>query len=619
MNETANVTAAAARRVKMVQVSWLIGGLAASAGIAAIAASFLLTAAVLNSDLAAQIRRTTGFSTSIHGSARFALFPQPHIEIENISFADPKAALRIDADSFTGYLRILPLLAGRVEVDHAVLYQPEMIIDLEDRPMTPDSAIGRAAAAKSASPEAAAIDRAKLGILDIVDGSARLKRHGAQQDIVIDDINVTADWRSLDASATLTGAFSFSNVPMQLKAWLAQPVELLRGGNSAATLQLDSDAVKILASGRISAAPHFQYRGSLYLNTPSLRALAQLAGFSFPKHGRFANFDLRCDANVNSDTAALTNLHLHLDGNDYEGTLAVLTEGQTPRLSGTLATNLLDVTPFLEGLPRPRGAYGRWNDEALELADLGFTNLDLRLSASHLHLNDMEIKDAALSVLTRPGFIDIALAEAVADGGAIRGRLSLSAQGKTLDLRASASAKGVDLQPMVRGQTIRHPLSGALSGSVMLASKGGSFAQLMRELSGHAQIDVTNGQLVGVDLATALHTGGSSALTTQGDPAQSITNFDRASFGLQIAHGIATIADGHIDADGTAVRFGGSADLGDRNLDLWALAQPLASADKPETAGTPLRLGIKGPWDNVNLIVDRPSPNPSTPPPVARP
>ncbi|MGB8278517.1 MAG: AsmA family protein [Methylovirgula sp.] len=619
MNETAHVTARPARRVKMVQVSWLIGGLVASAGVAAVAASFLLTAAVLNSDLAAQIRRTTGFSTLIHGGARFALFPQPHIEIENISFADPKAALRIDAASFTGYLRVLPLFAGRVEVGHAVLYQPKMIIGLDDRPMTPESAIGRAAGAKSASPEAAAIDRAKLGILDIVDGSARLQRHGAHQDIFIDDINVTANWRSLDASATLTGAFSFSNVPMQLKAWLAQPVELLRGGDSAGTLQLESDAVKILASGRISAAPHIQYGGSLAVSAPSLRALAQLAGFSFAKHGRFANFDLHCDADVNSNTAALTNLHLRLDGNDYEGTLAVLTDGQTPRLSGTLATNLLDVTPFLEGLPRPRGAYGRWNDEGLELADLGFTNLDLRLSASRLRLNDMEIKDAALSLLTRPGFIDLALAEATADGGTIRGRLSLSTQGKTLDLRASASAKGVDLQPMLHGQTIRHPLSGSLSGSIMVESKGGSFDQLMRALSGHGEVDVTNGQLIGVDLATALHTSGSSFLTTQGDPTQSVTNFDRASFGLQIAHGIAKIADGHIDADGTAVSFGGSADLGDRNLDLWALAQPRAAADKADNAGTPLRLGIKGPWDNVNLIVDRPPPRPSTPPPVVRP
>ncbi len=275
MKETAHVPARATRRLKMAQVSWLLGGLAASAAIAAVVASVLLTAAVLNNDLAAQIRRATGFSTSIKGRAHFALLPQPHIEIEDIGFSNPKAALRIDAARFTGYLRVLPLLAGRVEVGHAVLYQPKMVIDIDDRPMTPDSAIGRAANAKPASPEAAASDRAPLAIVDFVGGSARLHRRAAEHDLFVDDINVTADWRSLDAPATLTGGFSFRNVPMQVKAWIGQPVELLRDGESAATVQLDSDVVKAQVSGRISAAQHFQYSGSLAVSDSILARLRE--------------------------------------------------------------------------------------------------------------------------------------------------------------------------------------------------------------------------------------------------------------------------------------------------------------------------------------------------------
>ncbi len=607
MSKTATVTAAQ-RRVRLLRVGWLLGALVASAGAAAVAASFLLTAAVLNSDLAEQIRRATGSSTAIHGSARLALFPQPHVEIENISFANPQAALRVDAARFTGYFRLLPLLAGRVEIGHIILYRPKMVIDLDDRPMTPESAIGRAAAAKSSSPEAAAIDTAKLGIVDLVGGSARLERHAAPHDLLVDDIDIRIDWRSLDASATLTGQFNFRGVPLQLKAWFAQPVELLRGGQSAAILHLDSDALRLLASGRISAAPAFQYEGSLLASAPSFRRIARLAGYAFAKHGRFADLDLRCDANVSANTAALTNLHLRLDGNEYEGALAVQSDGQTPRLSGTLATNLLDLTPFLEGLPQPSGDYRRWNNEPLELADFGFTNLDLRLSASRVRLGDIKISDAAVSVLTRPGSIDLALAEAVANGGAIRGHLTLSAAGKMLEFRASGSAAGVDVGPMLQGRNVKHPLLGSLSGSLALESSGSSFDQLMHELSGHAQASVASGQVVGIDLATALRSGAQQPFAGANGAAQSVTNFDAATFGLRINKGIAEIIDGRIHADGMAISFGGTAGLGDRNLDLWALARATGTAGQPAITARPLRLAIKGPWDDLHVVTDRPPP-----------
>ncbi len=153
-----------------------------------------------------------------------------------------------------------------------------------------------------------------------------------------------------------------------------------------------------------------------------------------------------------------------LDGNDYEGTLAVEVDSPAPQISGTLATDLLDVTPFLAGLPAPQEKTGEWSEKPLELADLGFANLDLRLSANRMRLDDIEVSDAALSLLTHPGFIDVSLGEATANGGTLRGRLSLSG-GKSLDLHATLSATGVDVGPMLRTRLVAHPVAGAMTGS----------------------------------------------------------------------------------------------------------------------------------------------------------
>lgn len=607
MNETANA-AASRRRVRVLRVGWLFGLVIAGAIAAAVAASFVLTTAVLNADLTAQIRRATGFATAIHGGAHFVLFPQPHIDIQDISFSNPKAGLHVDADGFVGDLRLLPLLAGRVEVGHAILYQPKMVIDLDDRPMTRESAIGRAAEAKSASPEAAALDTARLAIVDIVGGSARLTRHAAPHDVFVDKINVSIDWRSLDASATLTGQFNLHDAPMHLNVWLSQPIELLRGGQSAATVHLDSEPLKLLASGSVAAGQEFQFKGSLIASAPSLRKIAELVGVPFPKRGRFANLDLRCDANMIGDIAAFTNLHLRLDGNEYEGTLAVQTVAGTSTLSGTLATDLLDATPFVEDLPAARAAYGPWSGRALDLADLGFPNLDLRLSAAQLRLGDIKIKDAALSVLTRPGFLDLALAEAVANGGTIRGHLTLTAHGKALDLHASGSAAGVDMRPLAYDHGVKHPLQGSLSGSLVVAGSGASLDQLMHDLSGRVRVAVTGGKIVGVDLARAFRNDTRQPLPAAKVTAGNVTDFGTANFGLRIAKGVAEITEGRAHGNGLTMRFGGKADLGERNFDLWALAQTNPPANKAAVSDKPLWLGIKGPWNDLHVIVDRPPP-----------
>ncbi|HEY1736735.1 MAG TPA: hypothetical protein VGG12_08815, partial [Methylovirgula sp.] len=63
--------------MRIAQVGWIIGLVVASVIAAGFAASLYLTSAVLHNDLAAQIHRTTGFTTTIAGNARFELLPRP--------------------------------------------------------------------------------------------------------------------------------------------------------------------------------------------------------------------------------------------------------------------------------------------------------------------------------------------------------------------------------------------------------------------------------------------------------------------------------------------------------------------------------------------------------------
>lgn len=561
-------------------------------------AHFLLSADVLDRDVVAQIRRSTGLATTIDGTTRLYLFPCPRVDVENVTFSDTTGGVRINSAAFSAYLRIVPLLVGRIEIGRAVLYQPDIRIAIDRRPMHPAGEIGRIAQS-SILPQTNAV---LLGRIDIVDGHVRIETQDAQA-AEIDAVDMSVDWPSTYASAALNGEFAVHGTLIGVQAWLAQPMELLRGGQSATTLRLQSDVLTLSTSGRVAVTPRIQYVGQVSASAASLRKLAEIVGYSFPRHGTFANFDAHGDIDWEGNNAALSNLHMSLDGNDYEGSLAVENNGGLPRFSGTLASDLLDLTPFLAGLPEPRGTAALWNHQALDLSDLSFADLDLRISASRLRLYAMEVDDAALSLMTKPGLIDLALAEATSNRGTVEGRVSLAAQGKTLEFHVNGTGKNIDISPMLVGG--RRPLSGVLHASLALDSGGADLPHIVQGLAGRADISIADGTINGFDLAATLQAAGPKL---PGEPIASspgATAFSSLSFGVQLADGLAQIQRGKFSAPGVVLNFAGNADFAHRRLDLAALGEATQSSSR-RNQSQQLSLRLKGSFEAPQLIQGEP-------------
>jgi AsmA protein len=177
-------------------IIYILAGLALLVAITAAAAPWAFSNIALRNEIAAQIRHVTGLAATWRGRVVFVVLPKPHISIEGVNFADPSGALRIDARYFKGYVRLAPLFAGRIEIASATLGQPDMIVDLDRRPMPKESVIGRAADASPATAEAASADAARLGAISFVDGRAHLISKQLSQDLSIDAINMTLDWRT---------------------------------------------------------------------------------------------------------------------------------------------------------------------------------------------------------------------------------------------------------------------------------------------------------------------------------------------------------------------------------------------------------------------------------------
>jgi AsmA protein len=590
------------RKLRSLIIS-IFAGLAILIAITAVAAPWAFSNAVLRTEIAAQIRHVTGLTAISQGRAVFVVLPQPHISIDGVSFSDPSGALRIDARYFKGYVRLAPLFAGRIEIASATLGQPDMHIDLDGRPMSPDSVIGRAADASPATAEAASAGAARLGAVTLVDGRARLTGKQLSPDLSIDAINMTLDWRKLGAAAIVTGQARIRGENAAIAAWIASPAGLLRGQQSALSLKIDAPSFSLSADGGLASTPKWQFDGHIHAAAPSLRTLLEQAGYSVPLPGPFNDFDANCEATIAAASAVLSDLHSQFDGNDFEGTLAFQGRDGAPVLSGTLATNRLSLRPFLASLS-PATRDGQWNRDPFDLKEYGSADLDFRISASHMLFSNFEIRDAAFSLMRNGSRVELILAGAKAYQGTIKGRATFDVRDDGVGMQATAAISGADLAALSFDAFGWAKFYGALTGKANLESAGASMSELMRNLDGTAQIDVAQGQLGGIDLDSVLHRIDKSPLALLADIHRGRTAFERAGFGLRFVKGVAGIEEGKLENPSLRVGFGGTVDFGERGLDLHAVAMPSVGEAKPGKEIQKFRFDVGGSWDDLAFTPD---------------
>jgi len=579
-------------------------------GLVALIAPWLFSAIALRSDIEEQIRATTGLAVQSHGPAVLVVLPEPHVNIENVRFSDPSGALTVETPMLKGYFRILPLLLGRLEIASASLFDADLTIDLDGHPLPSDSAIGRAADARPASPQAERTDTTKLGVLTFINGRAHLKTRSSFKEELLSNINATLDWRQMGAAAQLAGSLDFHEQSVDLSAWIAKPVDLLRGGPSDINLRIEAPALSFSSRGRLSNEPQFHYAGTIESTTPSLRALLELVDHPLPLPGPFADLVLSSNVVIDDDSAAFSDLHLEIDGNRLEGTLALQHLGEKPVLSGTLATGLLTVTPWLERLPPARDGSGDWSSEPFSFAPTNLADLDLRISASRLRLPPIELQDAAISIMTREDRLELVVPAAKAYQGAFKGRASLKLEPEQLAFRANATLSGLDLSAFSADFFGQRRFGGLVTGTVNLEGGGDTLLTVMRSLEGHIQANVLQGEIDGLALDQALRHLEKRPLALLASIHGGRTYYDEGNLGLNVAHGVANIEDGLLQSQSLRIALGGQADIGDRTLKLHAVVTPASTPSvKPDPAELPqdllqFRFDILGPWDDPELIPD---------------
>jgi len=512
------------------------------------------------------------------GRASLSILPMPTLRLLDAEWDGPGGAPVVTAQRADIRLRATALIAGRIEPAAVVLRQPTAFIDLD------------AQAAAPAKPRGNSGDWPAE--LTFQQGLIHLSSAVRQIDELIGDVEGTLSYAGPGGAWGGNLRATWRDEPLGIALEFGQPAQ---GANSAtaASLSLASDKAWIKFDGDVMNNAALQ--GSVSAALPASTPLKRLFGLADDRFVPLQDIALEGELSASTASIQLTQAHLLIGDQSFEGALTLQLNAARPALAGTLAGDELNLDKFFASAPDAFDASGGWSDAPLTLPWLPAADVDLRISATRVTWRGRHLDNSAAELAGRNGVWTLSLLEAGAYKGLLKGEVTLARQGSGLGLRVSATISNTDVGVLL-GEFGVSALTGQGGGEMALHTEGSSPAELVRGLKGEALVHLTDGAIEGVSFEEALRRSLRRSIIPASDMRMGRTVFADASARFKIVDGTAQILAASLNGPGVNIGADGAVDLVKRRIDARIVALQTDSGGAPTADGPRLTFDLTGPW-----------------------
>ena len=574
----------------------LLAAIAATAGVL-MAASFFISADTVRQQAMSEIRAVTGLNPILRGEATVALFPTGKVSFADVVLGDANRPA-LTAERLTARLRFFPLLIGRVEIADVSLERPTIAIDLDANGQSNWSGLIEALA-RSQQP---AQRLTTFSEMRIDNGIVMVRDEARKIDETLRNVDFSLAWPSISKSFGATGRFVWRDEPVDTSITLADFPAALAGSRTGLKLRLASAPMKAAFEGSISVQPTLKIEGTVAADAASLREALIWAGQQPLPGGGFGHFAIKAHTNVVGGNIGLSGVNVELDGNTAEGVLTFATDGRKT-LQGTLATDTLDLSPYVSTVRLLTANQREWNSTRITLDGLSGIDFDLRLSAANVVMSNAKIGRTAIGANLRGGHLVVTVGEAQAYGGVIKGSVALAIFEAGVDVKSQLQFTDVDLENCLGQLFGLRRLEGKGNISLAVEGTGESVLAVTRTLNGNAGLTGANGALAGLNVEQLLRRLERRPLSGGGEFRSGRTPYDKITVALKITQGTVTVEDVKIEGSAVKLALAGSASIPARELDLKGTAALIATA-KPGAAPFELPFIVQGSWDDPIMLPD---------------
>jgi AsmA protein len=576
-----------------------------AAGISAIAAvTLVIPVDTVREAVKNEIRAVTGLDPVLRGPVSMSMFPAPTVNFSDVVLGEPLAGeTAFTVDVLTANLRLMPLLAGRIEIADISLARPRITVTLNSDGRTNWSPLVDILA-RALKPNAKRDERVlSFSEIRINDGVVALRNPARHVEEMLEGVELSLAWPSIAKSFAAAGHFIWHNETVDTSLAIADFPAALAGDNSGLKFRVNAGPLKMAFDGAMSYEPTLKIDGTVAADTTSLRDALRWSGDRSLPAGGLGRFALKAHASVSGGTIALSNLNAELDGNVAEGVLSYATTGRQ-MLQGTLAVEKLDLNPYVSAFRLIAENTRDWDRRSFLLDWFNGWDADLRLSAARVQFAHAALGRTAIAANMRSGRLVVTVGESQAFNGLITGTIAVAKAESGAEIKSQMQFAGVDLEKCLGELFGMRRLEGTGNLAFSVESAGLNVQELAGNLNGTMLVTARQGALTGVNVEQLMRRLQRSPLSGSGDFRSGRTPFDKLNIGLRIAQGLATIDDGVLEGPNVRLTLAGTTSIPERGeLDLTGNANLIGiSADTNVSFELPFM--VQGPWENPMIFPD---------------
>ena len=571
-----------------------------------LALSLAIPADSVREAVKAEIRAVTGLDPSIHGDVSVSLFPTGSVRFNDVSLGDSRTgAAALTADQLVVRLRFLPFLIGQIAIRDVTLVRPSIMIAFAS-----DGSSNWAGhietLARALKPSADRVN--SFSEIRIDGGTVIVRDEGYKIVETLNNVEFALAWPSISKSFAATGNFLWNEKPFDATLSFTDFLAALTGERSGLKIRVNGAPFKFAFDGNFSHRPVLRMEGMLAADTSSLRDALRWTADPARTGSGFQRFALKAQTRISGRNIALSKVNVELDGNAGEGVLTFDADGRQS-LQGTLAVESLDLTPYISTYRLLTGERN-WSQLPIDLKSLNGLDADLRISAANVTMDEIKLGRTAVAANLRSGRLNIAIGEAQAFGGVIKGSVTVSDTGSGANVHGRLQLADILLDQGLGVLIGIRRIEGKGSIDLSFDGSGASIYDITQALDGSVTMSSRKGAVVGINVEQLLRRLERNPLAGRGgDFRGGKTPYDVLSVNFKVTQGTAAVEEVRVEAPTVRVDLSGTSSIPSRNLDLKGTATLLGAADAATTFDLPFV--VQGPWDDplvwpdVQLLIRR--------------
>jgi AsmA protein len=548
------------------------------------------------------VLRKTGRTLLVNGGARLEFAPQLSVRLDDVFLSNPEGMEGNFARAASAHLplQLGDLIQRKIRIRSIALDQPvfSFLVDREGHSSWVSTRKGgEAKSGNNGSPKeplTLIVENGSASYLDERNGQA-FSLEDASAKIAIGDDG------ELDVEGTASLNKQLARIEAQVKS-----LKRLGEDGSPLDLTITAPALTVNFTGRLATHDGLNLAGAIDATTPDLRLLAKWLGSDVTGNAGLKNFSLAGALDSKGAVFNLSKASVALDGMVANGDMTLDLTKKIPNVSAALSTDVFSLDPYLPSKTASIVSAGKedtgWDISPVAFDRLKGVNGNLKLSAFQVKWNDAEIGPAELSGTLKDGKLETTVQDATLYGGKASAKITLDGAQDTPVLQLNIDALGIKGETFLSEFADVDWLAGNTGLQASLTASGHNQREMMSTLAGKFSIDVSDGEITGLNIVDMFTTVSHALSDGWGEGPENLTSFDRAEASFVISDGIAKTTNVQVSGPAFAVTGGGEIDMLRRALDFKF--DPKLVTGSNETTGLPVQVAVKGPWQAPKIYPD---------------